>query len=76
MTCGHCLLSLRAGDGQEPECGLERSRLFPLPNLTRVCVTFEKVWVPVPPSRALREEGRTLVLFPASWPPYPPPHVS
>lgn len=64
MTCGHCLLSLGAGDvGQEPE----RSRLSPLPNLTRVCVTFEKVWVSVPPPRALREEGRSLVPFPASW---------
>lgn len=44
-----------------------------LPILTRVCVTFEKAWVPVPRSGALREEGRASALFSASWSPQPPP---
>lgn len=46
---------------------------FSLPILTRVCVTFEKVWVPVSPSRALRQEERALALFSASWSPQPLP---
>lgn len=36
------------GDGQEPACGPERSRLFPLRHLTRVCVTFRVVGARAP----------------------------
>lgn len=49
---------------------------FTLSNLARFCVTFEKEWVPTPPPRPLREEGSSLVPFPASWFPCSPPHVS
>lgn len=63
------LLTLRGGEvGQEPQQGW-RGAAFSLPNLTRACVTFEKVWVPVPLPRAPRDKGTPLALFSASWSP-------
>lgn len=69
MACRHCLLTLRGGEvGQEPQQGW-RGAAFSLPNLTRACVTFEKVWVPMPLPRAPRDKGTSLALFSASWSP-------
>lgn len=58
--------------GQEPELGW-RGATLPLPKLTRVCVTSEKVWVPVPLPRIPRE---VIDCFLPPRPPQPLPHVS
>lgn len=51
-----------------------RGATFSPPHMISICITFEKVWVPVPPPRALREKGRSLALFSAFWSPQLPPH--
>ena len=55
--------------GQEP--GLERRRF--LSSLIRLGLCYFRESVG---ARALRERGRSLALFSASWSPQPPPHVS